>query len=526
MSESVILQDDQPVDPDDELLVSFMDGELSQTDRKRVEKRLVDEKNFRERLQSLQTGWEWLDELPEESSSEQLVASTIELVVTDIAPSPSQTKRNLSDSRKPFLVALLCGLGLVGGVSGVVAMRNAELRKEIEDVAIVEHLDAYELGGNDIEFLRELARNPRWSQMLNAQRDVGRLQPPALLGQTDDPDQNLDLIKSLPQNQRRQLESQLKKFRSYAPSRQRSIREIAKSVSQQSDQSTLLATMDAYAQWYDTLTDDQKDGIRSNDSDKRQAAVEDAIESTLDGLLKRSGTMISSENLDQLYFGLTLVWVARTNEDPKLLRSLSEASKSVAIARQVNVDYAAKMLKLVAMSQLVDDRPLPERFRNGISSLIRSPSRSGGPGPSRGPDTGGPNRDGRMSGRDGGRRGVSGFPGVRDSPLAKLFLGLSPITDTELESLTEFLDDETLDDLDSLTNLKHEIDRQFAFESIMRIWCFEAIRRQVTAIEQDNRSMLEKYLSKEEGDRDRLDLLPPDELKRGLDQSSRSFGRR
>ena len=78
MSDSVLLRDDQPVDPDDELLVAYLDDELDVEERKGVEKRLVAETEFQRRLQALQTGWEWLDELPVESNNEKLVESTIE----------------------------------------------------------------------------------------------------------------------------------------------------------------------------------------------------------------------------------------------------------------------------------------------------------------------------------------------------------------------------------------------------------------------------------------------------------------
>ena len=86
MNDSLLLTDNHPVDPDDELLVSYLDGELDERCRKSVESRLVRELNFQKRLQALQTGWEWLDELPVESTDEQLVESTIELVVADLAP--------------------------------------------------------------------------------------------------------------------------------------------------------------------------------------------------------------------------------------------------------------------------------------------------------------------------------------------------------------------------------------------------------------------------------------------------------
>ena len=67
MSHSVLLTDDDRVDPDDELLVAYLDGELSDAQRDSVEQRLVKEVGFRARLQALQSGWDWLEDLPDET---------------------------------------------------------------------------------------------------------------------------------------------------------------------------------------------------------------------------------------------------------------------------------------------------------------------------------------------------------------------------------------------------------------------------------------------------------------------------
>jgi len=60
MSDSVLLADEHPIDPDDELLVAYLDGELNDLERRAVEKRLVSEPDFQKRMQSLEpagSGW-------------------------------------------------------------------------------------------------------------------------------------------------------------------------------------------------------------------------------------------------------------------------------------------------------------------------------------------------------------------------------------------------------------------------------------------------------------------------------------
>ena len=60
------IADERPVDPDDELLVAYLDGELDSEMRSDLEQRLMDDASLRSRLQTLQRGWDWLDELPDD----------------------------------------------------------------------------------------------------------------------------------------------------------------------------------------------------------------------------------------------------------------------------------------------------------------------------------------------------------------------------------------------------------------------------------------------------------------------------
>ena len=83
MSASTI-SDNAPLDPDDELLVAYLDGELQRQEQSDLEDRLLTNEKLRSRLQQLQTGWDLLEDLPGSSPSMKLVESTLELVVADI----------------------------------------------------------------------------------------------------------------------------------------------------------------------------------------------------------------------------------------------------------------------------------------------------------------------------------------------------------------------------------------------------------------------------------------------------------
>ena len=84
MMSTAKLSDDTPLDPDDELLVAYLDHELDRKEQSELENRLMEDEPLRARLQQLQTGWDLLDDLPKPEPSLKLVESTLELVVADI----------------------------------------------------------------------------------------------------------------------------------------------------------------------------------------------------------------------------------------------------------------------------------------------------------------------------------------------------------------------------------------------------------------------------------------------------------
>ena len=110
MSVSSIL-DDTPIDPDDELLSSYLDGELSREEEMNLENRLVQNEGLRERLKVLQTGWDLLDELPDSAPSLNLVESTLELAVADIEQSAPTKSWSFSGLKWPLLIL---GFSLMG----------------------------------------------------------------------------------------------------------------------------------------------------------------------------------------------------------------------------------------------------------------------------------------------------------------------------------------------------------------------------------------------------------------------------
>ena len=107
MSASTI-SDNAPLDPDDELLVAYLDGELQRQEQSDLEDRLLTNEKLRSRLQQLQTGWDLLEDLPGSSPSMKLVESTLELVVADILKDQPTEETKSSRWQLPLCLLLLC----------------------------------------------------------------------------------------------------------------------------------------------------------------------------------------------------------------------------------------------------------------------------------------------------------------------------------------------------------------------------------------------------------------------------------
>ncbi len=107
------LSDETPLDPDDELLVAYLDHELDRKEQVELENRLMEDEQLRARLRQLQTGWDLLDDLPKPEPSLKLVESTLELVVADIVKTKPSSASVWSRFQLPISVAGACLVGVL-----------------------------------------------------------------------------------------------------------------------------------------------------------------------------------------------------------------------------------------------------------------------------------------------------------------------------------------------------------------------------------------------------------------------------
>lgn len=357
------LTDDRPVDPDDESLVAYLDGELDADDRDALEQRLLEDDALRGRLRDLQHSWDLLDVLPSATPNEKMVETTLELVVSDVArasPGPPLWQK-LRGPLIVFAAVLLPPLVAFGTVSW---KRTADYRHELEMLAVAENVDAY-LQADDFELIRELANNGRWNRMILAAREVGLI-----------PDDSSPIVASVPvsereaklealnADQRSSLATRWDRFQQLTPETRQRVEATHRLVRQQTDAESLVRTMKDYSAWKATLRPQLADDMEGRseqaraDPARRIAAIDEAITDTVRDLTERSGMALDDATAREIYDVL---------EESVRMRLRSGESATSAL-----VDYLEERSRNVA--EMIDEAPRDIAIRLAIVAILRADS--------------------------------------------------------------------------------------------------------------------------------------------------------
>ena len=490
--------DGNPLDPDDELLVAYLDGELDRKAQSALEDRLLENASLRTRLQQLQTGWDLLEDLPDPAPSLKLVESTLELVVADIVKEQSTKDSLWLRYRMPLCILAVCVAVVIGSYGIAASLRSMQFQQQLEDLTVAEFLDAYNYG-DDLTLMRQLSADPEWIKMVAAARELGdiTIKPGAL---TSVPIDNREsAIKELPLEQMDQLNSRWEQFVRLNTSNQDRIRQTAESVRQQPDAELLRETMQAYATWRQTLNPELRDQIESKDPAIRRAAIAESIALTQGSISDRSRLRLDDDTIGWIYFSLGIVLQERIKRgdtltieyyNDQLRRHDEEGAKLRTIAAMVW--SGAKRPNAGAGSRLNGEKS-EGGVGGGLGGVI---SRVPGGGVGGGPRTG--------AGRRGSMFGFSRLELPR------------PLQPHELETIELPLPEKALDLLDLVASGAPIMER-----ATLQVWCEETVRREFIALIFGDSTLLERYRDMEPDQRNRIDLLPPKEFLKEMTRTPR-----
>ena len=310
--------DSAPTDPDDELLVAYLDGELHRSERTDLENRLLGEPKLRGRLTELQSSWDLLDVLSVDGSGVSLVETTLELAIADVAsrsgerkPHPESSHQESSHpgkkpawrSRRTIGVVAACVLAAVIASLLAVYQSRQSSQSQLRDLAIAQNLDAYNYGG-DIGLMRMLAADPDWAQVVAAFAELSpdttattSLQQIALTDREA-------AIGQMSVDERQRLGLRWDKLNRLSEEDKQIIRQRALAVTEQPDASALLETMKSYAIWRDRVPEELLDKIEGDNTAIRRQAIRSAIEESKSSIAKQSGSQLDDESVEVIYFAL------------------------------------------------------------------------------------------------------------------------------------------------------------------------------------------------------------------------------
>ena len=234
--------------------------------------------------------------MPKPHTDEKMVESTLEIVVADVLKQvPASTTTTTSAmGRLPMIILIGSLLAGAVGFIGVNQRRRMALANQLDDLAIVQNLDAY-LYAKDQKLIRELLATPSWTNM------VRRLEE--LDGQVIEAVKSVSLessgsaererqIQELPIEKRAALESRWDQFQRYRPEERNEIRKTAESVKNQVDADAFLTAMTVYARWREQyLTAELRDQVESKDPKTRRLGIEAAVSHTLMQVSRGPGTI-------------------------------------------------------------------------------------------------------------------------------------------------------------------------------------------------------------------------------------------
>ena len=319
----LLIRDEMPIDQDDESLVAYLDNELSRDERAGLENRLVGEASLRSRLSELEMGWEMLAEIPDESSGQHFVETTLEMAVTDLETSSANKKQGPVSSivRIAMMSVVMCLVTFA-----VHTWKQASnFNRQLEDMAISQTLDAYARGG-DIELLRQLAADSQWEKMTATVREFsGRSKPVVSLRNIPNEDREV-VLKSMERDDRMKIQSRWLRFQRLSEAHQEAIRNNAAAISQQPDREQLIVTATAYARWRDQVDDQWVVQMESGDAVQRRDAIHSALDQSRAEIARLPSLRLNEETVERIYFVLTET-LQRRLEGNKRLKSVYHAMR-------------------------------------------------------------------------------------------------------------------------------------------------------------------------------------------------------
>jgi len=253
-----------------ELIVAYLDGELSPSESAQVEQRLASDEQFREQLQGFDRAWAALDQLPGTTVDDKFSQTTMAMVVASAQQQvEAQTVAMPIQRRKRSLATVL--LATTAALLGFLLFRlvwdnpNDAL---LADLPAIQFVDAYSQF-HDVEFLRQLrpvAERGQWEATLGDDELQQRLEQ---FAEVAPPAQRKAWIRKLSSEEKVMLRAKFDRFRSMPEEKKQQIRNLHQEIVSDTDATELQKTMFLYRLALNSLSPSQQFEMRKKPSNER-----------------------------------------------------------------------------------------------------------------------------------------------------------------------------------------------------------------------------------------------------------------
>jgi hypothetical protein len=301
--------DTSPIDPIDEQLVAYLDGELDDVEREDLENQLVADDSLRLRLNELQSGWEMLDSLPPSNVTEDFARTTVEMV----AATESRLMQTQSSGRPwnrlgwfAFVAAMATIFGGVG-YSIPITLEKQRSLSELELLPLAEHLDAY-LVDIDLKLIEQLANDPTWQESMRLAIDAGgiTIAPPLDLAQRD-PWTRIDTIQKADRPIRVNMSTNWARLQSLPDEKLERVQHRAAQVRETASPSLTMATLEQYSRWWQQLSPRSKDAILNEKPDQKLSMILQQVQRSSRYWVRNYATTLGETDKIPIQQQLTLI---------------------------------------------------------------------------------------------------------------------------------------------------------------------------------------------------------------------------
>jgi hypothetical protein len=295
----------------DEQLVAYLDGEIDDAERRRIEEWLARDENIRRRLKEMEQTWSLLDDLDPVPADRQFVQSTLEMVAVAAGKDAEQFLTDAPRRRWQNRLAVLAGVvtALLAGYGATTLLWPNPNRELVNDLSVLENLDRYRPIG-DIEFLRQLQKQ----KLFTKQEDDTPIEPDAHAGES--PAQRLARLEKMDQAERQKIARLEERFLSLDSDQQQQLRQLGAAMQTDPDASELWQVMGRYDDWLMTLPLFTRAELTDMPTADRIQAVEKHLRNELARGERRALTRHDAEVLLTWMRGLV------AQNEPKLLESM------------------------------------------------------------------------------------------------------------------------------------------------------------------------------------------------------------